>query len=118
MAPTPPPTPATIPTIFTITAGQQAIITTTGAPGTSVQVQTSSDLVTWSGLATVTVDTSGRASYTFVPPETAYYRACEIRHRERPFDLAVGAEAHAVSGPVGHQGYASVQALRAAARRA
>ncbi|MGO9178625.1 MAG: G1 family glutamic endopeptidase [Candidatus Limnocylindrales bacterium] len=75
MAPTPPPTPATIPTIFTITAGQQAIITTTGAPGTSVQVQTLTDLVTWSGLATVTVDPSGRASYTFVPPKTAYYRA-------------------------------------------
>lgn len=75
MAPTPPPTPATIPTIIAITAGQQAIITTTGAPGTSVQFQTSTDLVTWSGLAMVTVDPSGRASYTFAPPGTAYYRA-------------------------------------------
>ena len=73
--PTPPPNPATIQTIFTITAGQQATITQTGSAGAIVQFQTSTDLVTWYGLATATVGAAGPAAYTFSPTQTAYYRS-------------------------------------------
>ena len=66
---------ATIPTIFTTFAGQPETITESGTPGTSVQFQASTDLVTWVALVTVTVDPSGHASYTFTPLRTAYYRA-------------------------------------------
>lgn len=72
--PTPQPTPGTIPTIFTITAGQQTTITQAGTPGAVVQFQTSTDLVTWYALGTVTVGATGVATYTFAPSQTAYYR--------------------------------------------
>lgn len=73
-APTPPPNSGTIQTIFTITAGQQTTITQSGTPGAVVQFQTSTDLVTWYALGTVTVGATGAATYTFAPTQTAYYR--------------------------------------------
>ena len=73
--PTPAPNPGTIQTIFTITAGQQTTITQSGTPGAVVQFQTSTDLVTWYGLATATVGATGPATYTFAPTQTAFYRS-------------------------------------------
>ena len=74
-APTPPPNPGTIQTIFTITTGQQATITQTGTIGAVVQFQTSTDLVTWNGLGTATIASTGVGTYTFAPTQTAYYRS-------------------------------------------
>ncbi len=72
--PTPIPTQSTIQTIFTISAGQQTTIQSTGTPGATLQFQSSPDLSTWSALATVTVGSTGVATYTFAPTQTAYYR--------------------------------------------
>ncbi len=69
------PTAPTIDTIFNIVSGQPVTITWPGTPGTSVEFQDSTDLLTWRALQMVMGDQSGRASYTFTPTETAYYRA-------------------------------------------
>lgn len=69
------PSAATIDTIFTTVSGQPVTITWPGTPGTRVQFQDSADGVTWHALQTVAVDASGRATYTFTPALTKYYRA-------------------------------------------
>ncbi len=69
------PAAASVTTIFTTFAGATVTVTEGGVAGTSVQFQQSTDLVTWLALATVPVDASGRATYSFRPVRTAYYRA-------------------------------------------
>jgi hypothetical protein len=74
LSPTPTPAPDT--EVHTIVQGQQFDLRLTGGtPYLQVQWQVSPDLVSWTLLTTVTLDASGAATYTFAPPQTAYYRA-------------------------------------------
>ncbi|MGC8635325.1 MAG: G1 family glutamic endopeptidase [Candidatus Limnocylindrales bacterium] len=76
--PTPTPTPgptASVPTIFTVTAGEPVTLTQSGPPSTALALQSSPDGVTWTSLAQLTTDASGNATYTFTPTATAYYRS-------------------------------------------
>ncbi len=89
------PTAATVPTIFTTFAGGTVTISEAGVAGASVQFQESTDLVTWVALATVAVDASGQATYTFQPVHTAYYRAYsyatgQLSNRARGIVVAFG----------------------------
>ena len=78
-APVPSSTPAPVaspsPETHTITLGQQFNLTASGIPNSQVQWEVSPDAAGWSVLTTVTLDASGRATYTFGPSQTAYYRA-------------------------------------------
>ena len=76
--PTPTPTPgptASVPTIFTVPAGEPVTLTQSGPPATAFTLQTSTDGLTWTTLAQLTTDASGNATYTFTPTATAYYRS-------------------------------------------
>ena len=97
---TPPPTPAPTPTpsatpapatgaptIFTVTAGQPVTLTQSGPPDTAFALQSSPDGVTWTTVAQLTTDASGKASYTFAPTVTAYYRSL---FRDGPTPAGIG----------------------------
>ncbi len=62
--------------VLTLSAGQGDTLSIAGGtPYLVVEWQTSTDLVTWSLLATVTLDSSGASSYTFTPTQTTFIRA-------------------------------------------
>lgn len=71
-----PPVPSVTPTqVSIVTLGQQfALSAANGLPFTPVEWQVSADLVTWSALATATLDASGRGVYRYTPSATAFYR--------------------------------------------
>jgi hypothetical protein len=78
LTPTPSPTPSpapSVPTIFTVTAGEPVTLTQPGPPNTALTLQTSPDDLTWTSLAQLTTDAGGNATYTFTPAATAYYRS-------------------------------------------
>lgn len=83
IAPLPSPTPAATPAptpgpslqVYTITLGQQfALRLSGGSPYLQAQWQQSADRTTWTPLVAVTLDAFGASTYTFAPPQTAYYR--------------------------------------------
>jgi hypothetical protein len=62
----------------TITWGQGVVLTTQFAvngAGKTFTLQAARDGVTWSTIATLTTDSSGRSAYAYRPPTNAYYRA-------------------------------------------
>ncbi len=74
-SPAPTPAPAQSLRVYSILPGQQFILDLVGGPPhLQVQLQTSPNQVTWTGLAILTLDASGAATYAFVPAHTAYYR--------------------------------------------
>jgi hypothetical protein len=60
-----------------IVGGQQHILTGTGQPNTSYQIQASTNLTTWTVLGTVTTDSTG--TFQFTDPTTGYRRSCCYR---------------------------------------
>ena len=75
-APSPTPSPvSSAPTIFTVSSGAPVTLDQSGPPNTAFTLQSSPDDLTWTTLAQLMTDPSGKASYTFTPTATAYYRS-------------------------------------------